>query len=156
MPAIPRYWYVETGLDGFAFEHSPETFVDVPSPAIGDDQIIFDPETGEIYGEAILMSALPSPRFRNFGSEGKEVVLPHRTAVTLEWLENVAIHRECPHCHSQSPEWKHHVAVEVLDPERLAFHFICHRHIPLKSRGPAPRAAPCASRRGREGPRQGL
>ena len=87
MAAIPLYWYTETTVGGEPAEELPVGFF---GPVPTDQLLIIDLATGEIHGEAILMSALPWPRFRRF-SDGKKVVLPHREAQALEGLEDIAL-----------------------------------------------------------------
>lgn len=155
MALIPRYWYVEPCADGLPFQCLPQVFGDlIPSPTAGDDQIILDPETGEIYGHAILMSALPWPRFRAF-STGKEMVLPHRCAVALERVEYEPANVSCHHCGHRLSERTHHYRVEHLEGERYAVSRFCHWAFSLNRRDASPACHPrLPHRRGVEGPRQ--
>lgn len=89
MSVIPRYWYCESFDSGEAFQLLPTEMARIcPEPLSSADEtcLLVNPHTGEIEAEAILMSALPFPRFRCFGM-GKEVILPHRTAISLERYE---------------------------------------------------------------------
>lgn len=124
MSAIPRYWYFEP-VDGSApFEISPALMLRMcPEPTSGDTHVIFDPLTGEIHGEAILMAALPRSRFRCF-TFGKEVVLPFRTAEALERHElefiqpimKSFLHERC----HEKPDRPLHYRVEFLDMESFS------------------------------------
>lgn len=82
MTPVPRYWYFEpealgVHLQGLPFETG------FPAPLIFVDDV-----TGEIAGEAVLMSALPASRFRA-SSGAEEVVLPHWRAKCLIDLEAI-------------------------------------------------------------------
>lgn len=83
MSAIPLYWYCETDVEGEAFEIPPGGILR-PEPFTGVVALV-TPD-GEVYGEAVLMCALPWPCFRGL-HDGEQVVLPYRTAVALEQFE---------------------------------------------------------------------
>jgi len=121
---IPRYWYFEPVDGGSPFEISPTLMASIcPEPPSGDTHIIFDPLTGEVYGEAILMAALPRSRFRCF-TFGKEVILPFRTAEALERHEfefiqpimKSLLHERC----HEKPDRPLHYRVEFLDMESFS------------------------------------
>lgn len=124
MAVIPRYWYCEPVDGGASFEISPTLMARFgPEPTSGDTHTIFDPLTGEIHGEAILMSALPRARFRCF-TFGKEVILPHRTAEALERheLEFCAplFKRLFNQGRHEQPDRPLHYRVEITQPERFS------------------------------------
>lgn len=115
MAPVPRYWYYETYTPGLDLEALPVEVV-VPRPLV-----IFDKTTGEINGEAVLMSALPSPRFRGF--DGKAVILPHWGAQRLENAESIFLafciaQDDVLHNLSQKGRLRTHVRVqEVYSPD---------------------------------------
>lgn len=124
MSVIPSYWYFEPVDGGAPFEISPALMTSIcPEPSSGDTHIVFDPLTGEIYGEAVLMAALPWPRFRCF-TFGKQVILPFRTAEAFERHEFEFIQpimksflHERRH---EKPDRSLHYRVEFLDLERFS------------------------------------
>lgn len=126
MAAIPSYWHVEVDGTCFSSEVLPDGFVIGPEPS-GATASLVDGATGEIHGEAILMCALPWPRFRGF-FDGKQVILPHWHAETLERLENVMrpfmLEKQCPTCVRKLHYWDTHFRVEIADAKVKAF--MCH------------------------------
>lgn len=131
MTLVPLYWYVEPGSDGSAFELIPWS-ADRPFPFGRDGlTILSDPVTGEVHREAILMCALPWPRFR--GAGGEQVVLPDWEAQTLERLKDVAIgadgEYECPTCRlKKGGHRQHHFRVQIIDAERVSIRCTVHCH----------------------------
>lgn len=124
MSVIPRYWYCEPVSASEAFQCLPTQMVTVgPEPCVGQDHVIFDPATGEVYGEAILMSALPWPRFCCF-TFGKQLVLPHRSAVALERYEREllvpVLENLFPQINDKKARASLKYRVEVFDCERFA------------------------------------
>ena len=112
---VECYWYVEAGGECYVTETLPWSGIGPTPPRCA----IVD-ANGEVYGEAVLMGALPWPRFRRF-LDGKKVVLPFRTAVTLKRFEEsqLAVNSEgkCS-CGLHHPgDWPSHYRVEVLDTE---------------------------------------
>lgn len=87
MTLVPLYWYVEPMDGSECFEADPRCIAR-PCPFSG--AVALHDADGEVCGEAVLMCRLPWPRFRCF-ADGKQVVLPFGTAVSLEKLE--AAHR---------------------------------------------------------------
>lgn len=136
MAAIPAYWYVEPVSSGDSFEILPVGQVR-PIPA-SDGSGFFDLTTGEIYSEAILMCALPWPRFRNF-SDGKQVILPEGMAEALEGLEDVITSVDGMdelvkfECHGSDRGY--HVRVECTDG-KVFMSFHCNCTFPLERRNP--------------------
>lgn len=131
MAPVPRYWYVEPADGGLPLQLDPHLIrTEVPSPAIGDDTTVYDDQTGEVYGQAVLMAALPWPRFRTLGT-GEEVVLPHGMAVTLEGCGDsltpvLAGEWLCPHCARQRKSAGFHYRVEDGEVVRLTVHCDLH------------------------------
>jgi len=81
---VPFYWYIEPSSASHLFEDWPRGIF---GPAPSSTQAVFiDDTTGEVHGEAVLMRALPWPRFRRF-SDGQQVFLPYWSAITFERLE---------------------------------------------------------------------
>ena len=111
---IPLYWYTEADLGSEVVKHLPVIALD-PAPP---ERIVLADADGVIHCEAILMGALPWPGFRRF-LDGKEVVLPFRSAIALERLElsHAPVNREgechCGFC--QSCNRSTHYRVEVTD-----------------------------------------
>lgn len=126
MAPIPRYWYVEAVDSGLPLEPVPVEVVG-PRP-LAETGVVIDPSTGEVYGEAVLMSTLPWPRFRDFAT-GKQVVLPHGMAEALESSERVRtlVQGEyvCCACRQQGRHGLHHVRVECAEGKGFAS-FWCH------------------------------
>lgn len=122
MPPIPRYWHVETHSSGTSFEFIPaDPFGPVPTTGLSH---LVDGSTGEINGEAVLMSALEWPRFRDFAT-GKQVVLPHWCAIAFERLEAVfgaaRSKRVCIHSNDKLCYGQYHARVEVDESKGKAF-----------------------------------
>ena len=122
MTEIPFYWYVEADTPSEVFEPLP-IGVFGPCPTI-TSEVAFDKETGEVHGEAILMRALPWPRFRSF-VDGKQVHLPYWSAIALERLELVVSRTpgtkdRCACGFDHGEDRRSHLRVEVVDRERYA------------------------------------
>ena len=119
---VPFYWYIETVSLGQALEDLPWRIFG-PAPTC-TEAVLVDNSTGEIYGEAILMRALPWPRFRCF-ADGKQVLLPYWSAITLERLEAKFLSSgdplKCACGLDHGPDRRSHFRVEVTD--RKSFHF---------------------------------
>ena len=118
---IPFYWYIEPdGQSDFAEFLPGSTFG--PGPVFSGRVWCHDAD-GEIHGEAILMRALPWPRFRRF-IDGQQVHLPYWTAIALErieaaWQSNCR-EFECACGLQHGKDRRTHIRVEVIDPERYA------------------------------------
>lgn len=134
MATIPRYWYCETDTESFTLEYVPWSGIG-PCPPV-EEQAFFVNGDGEVYGEAILMAALPWPRFRAF-STGTQVALPHRAAVALERLElhefGALVPRVCPHCSNEVTYGTYHYRVEQTNVEAFSLTFWCNRHFEFSS-----------------------
>lgn len=134
MAPVPRYWYIEPDTPGLTFEPIPvPTVWPVPSGGLAD---LVDSSTGEVHGQAILMCALPWPRFRDFAT-GKEVVLPAGMAETLEGLEPVlgsvdgeGVPFACGHHVSDRG---YHLRVEIRESKIFASYH-CNCTFPLERR----------------------
>jgi len=117
---VPFYWYIEPGSLGDSFQDLPWS-VFGPTPTF-TEIVLFDDATGEIHGEAILMRALPWPRFRRF-SDGSQVLLPYWTAISLERLEShsqaFGLPTECPCGVYHGTDRTYHFRVEVTDRESV-------------------------------------
>jgi hypothetical protein len=129
---IPRYWYCESADGSGSFQLTPAQMVSIcPEPSTGQARIIFDPLTGEVYGEAILMSALPRSRFCCF-TFGKEIVLPHRVAVALESHEaeyGFSVLKGFVKHHLTERLYRSlHYRVEIIQLERFALTPVIDRH----------------------------
>lgn len=156
--SIPLYWYTEPNLGSEVLKHLPVITLD-PAPP---ERVVLADADGVIHCEAILMGALPWPRFRRF-LDGKEVVLPFRIAIALERLElshaSVNGEGEC-HCgFCQGCNRSTHYRVEVTDQSghsvKLTRWCDCHFEFSFKNRGSSPACHPrLPPRRGVEGPRQ--
>lgn len=145
MAVIPRYWYVEDHVSGEVFKEPPGR-IRGPSP-----NLVFDRQTGEVQREAVLMCALPWPRFRDFAT-GKQFVLPFGAAVAFERLESVFDTVEDEghfRCGCDKPQRSgSHYRVEVIDAKRYALSFMCGRHFKISKYGGAgsPRHKPLGGR----------
>lgn len=132
MPPVPIYWYVEAETSGQTFEFPPTRMRGLgPDPFIGDDGSgAVDLYTGEVYREAVLMCALPSPRFRYRGNLREKVILPYRAAVTLEdlqlELQAAGFEDACPEGGHNCLNRGRHYRVEVSDTIRVTLH--CNLH----------------------------
>lgn len=130
MALVPRYWYVEPFGGGEPLQLPPGRII-TPRPLGSDgNPVVADAVTGEVYREAVLMWALPWPRFR--GALGEQVLLPQWHAQALERCENELRSSNgewrCPTCVSKRGDRPHHVRVEFVDIERAAIsaRFVCH------------------------------
>lgn len=134
MSPIPTYWYIEADFPGLSFEPIPVPSVwPVPSGGLSD---LIDRQTGEIHGQAILMCALPWPRFRDF-STGKQVILPCGMAEALERCEAIfgALdgEREPFTCGHKVSDRGYHLRVENSETKSfVTFH--CNCTFPLERR----------------------
>lgn len=126
MALVPRYWYVEPYGLGEAFQLEPWSLV-TPAP---DGHVCLVDTDGEIYAEAVLMCALPWPRFRTFCT-GEQVVLPFWAAETLERLESgpePIDPKVMSGCNCEQPLASgSHIRVEVVEGKFFAT-FWCGRH----------------------------
>lgn len=119
MAAIPLYWYFEPVMQGELSEHLPvDVFGPIPLlPDNGGFVVVVDAH-GEIHGHAILMCALPWPRFRVF-STGQKVVLPRWMTETLEGFEaslvSLPVPPLCAYCRNELLERRYHFRVEVKE-----------------------------------------
>ena len=133
MAPIPRYWYVESVMPGVLPEKIP---VDAlrPTPS-GGFAVLIDAD-GEVHGEAVLMCALPWPRFRGF-SDGQEVVLPAGMAEALEGFEAGLLASDlepvCPYCVNKLREVGFHLRIEVVKSKVFASVF-CNAHFRISSK----------------------
>lgn len=124
MTTVPRYWYVEPGGYRLSLEEGPDFVGLGPVPA-RYEAVLVDGSTGEIHGEAILMCALPWPRFRGL-RDGQEVILPGWHAETLERMElevgAIVSKSACPNCGGKLHDWTRHVRIEVSGDKVKAFY----------------------------------
>lgn len=116
MALVPKYWHCETTSDGSLFEHVPWGQIR-PEPSM-QGTVFVNTATGEVYCDAILMCALPWPRFRVFGT-GKQVVLPEWMAKTLEGLKSVLNAADlkdiCPNGVCEGSKRSNHLRVETVE-----------------------------------------
>lgn len=162
MAEVPFYWYIETDTPSEVFEPLP-IGVFGPCPTITSD-VAFDKDTGEIHGEAILMRALPWPRFRSF-VDGKQLHLPYWGAIALERLELVmgrtAAKDRCACGIDHGDDRRSHLRVEILDAERYAVTVWDNSHFenafPSRYQPgfPRPASPACPPGEGRRGPVKG-
>lgn len=136
MTLIPRYWYCEPFDGGEPFQLPPRC-LSAPTPECVGRVVVHD-KYGEIHGEAVLMCALPWPRFRVF-SFGHEVVLPQWMAESLERVEagREASEHEwvCSGCGDKFTHRDFHYRVESIEIEGLPVRIFltqwCRRHFRL-------------------------
>lgn len=164
MAVVPRYWYVETFAPRRAFKVLPADMLRLGPKPDTETCVISDPSTGEIHGEAVLMSALPWPRFRAF-STGQQVVLPHWMAEALERADDELRRTDmcadgeylCANCVHHGKRGLHHYRVECSQGKVFSTIY-CHCQFPLfkKTQGhPGPAHPGLPHRRGVGGSRQG-
>lgn len=119
--SVPFYWYVEPEALGDPFEFGPWRMYG-PAPALPVRVWMHDAD-GEIHGEAILMRALPWPRFRSF-FDGKQVHLPYWRAIAFERSEvrwkAVGIKFVCACGRDHGEDRRSHFRIEVVGREIYA------------------------------------
>lgn len=129
MSRVPFYWYIEPIGAGQPLEDLPRRIFG-PAPS-STEAVLVDNTTGEVHGEAILMRALPWPRFRCF-ADGKQVLLPYWSAITLERLEAKFLSSgDPPKCScglDHGADRRSHFRVEVGDRESLHLSFWDNTH----------------------------